>query len=62
MKSSRSVVHFSRIDLSDGSRFGSVIKILSQSAPTRPFDLMKVFREFEVHEEENEIEEDCEAS
>lgn len=62
MKSSRSVVHFSRIDLSDGSRFGSVVKILSQSAPPRPFDLMTVFREFEVHEEENEIEEDCEAS
>ena len=51
IKNSRSIIHFTKIDPSDGTRFGSVVKILSQSVTPSPFGIMDIMRNFDAYDE-----------
>lgn len=58
IRNGRSVIHYTKIDLNDSGRFGTVVKILSQSVTPKPFCLSSLLRDFQISEEESEIE-DC---
>ena len=51
IKDNRSIIHFTKIDPLDGTRFGSVVKILSQSVTPKPFGIMNILRNFDSYEE-----------
>jgi hypothetical protein len=47
LRNNRAVVHYTKISISDSSRFSSVVKILKQATRPKGFNLMPILREFE---------------
>ena len=53
IKNRRSVVHYTKVDLNEGGRFGSVVKILSHTVMPKPFYMSRMLREFYLNQVEN---------
>ena len=62
LKNSRSIIHFTKIDLTDHLRLNSVMRILSQQHLPDPYNLMSILYEFRSFQEDSEKECNCDLS